>query len=53
MAGEQCVIVAREGSREGRKHFADAVFFGAEGKALAVCKATCIAVDQAVMRGKV
>lgn len=51
MAGEECVIVAWQGSREGRKHFADAVLFGTDGKALAICKATWIAVEHAVMRG--
>jgi hypothetical protein len=50
-AGEKCIVLALETRREGRKHHADGVLFGADGKALAVCKAVWIAVDRAVMRG--
>ena len=51
-AGERCVIVARESSREGRKHHAEAVLFGEDAEAIASCKATWISVDPAVMRGE-
>jgi hypothetical protein len=51
MAGEKCVIVAWQGTVEGRKHFADAVLSGTDGEALAICRATWIAVEHAVMRG--
>jgi hypothetical protein len=50
-AGEQCIIVARETSREGRKHYAEGVLFGEDSQASAICKATWISVDPAVMRG--
>jgi hypothetical protein len=50
-AGERCIIVAREMSREGRKHFAEGVLFGEDSQAIAICKATWISVEPAVMRG--
>jgi hypothetical protein len=50
-ADEKCVVLAQETRREGRKHHADSVLFGADGTPLAVCKAVWIAVDPAVMRG--
>ncbi len=50
-AGEKCIVLAQETRRDGRKHFADGVLFGEDGKALAVCKAVWIVVDPAVMRG--
>ena len=49
--GEKCVVLAQETRREGRKHYADGVLYGEDGKPLAVCKAVWIAVDPAVMRG--
>jgi hypothetical protein len=51
VAGEKCIIVARETAREGRKHFAEGVLFGEDAKAAAICKATWISVDPSVMRG--
>lgn len=51
-AGEKCIIVANETSRDGRKHHSQGVLFGEDGKAIAVCKATWISVDPAVMRGE-
>lgn len=50
-AGEKCIVLAQETRREGRKHHADGVLFGDDGKPLAVCKSVWIAVDPAVMRG--
>lgn len=50
-AGEKCIVLAKETQRDGRKHFAEGVLFGEDGKAVAVCKAVWIAVDPAVMRG--
>ena len=49
--GEECIVVARESSRDGRKHFAEGVLFGADAQAIAVCKATWISVEPSVMRG--
>jgi hypothetical protein len=49
--GEKCIVVAQETARDGRKHFANGALFGEDGAVLAICKATWIAVDSAVMRG--
>jgi hypothetical protein len=50
-AGEKCIVVAHESLREGRKHHSYGVLFGEDAEAIAVCKATWISVDPAVMRG--
>lgn len=51
VAGERCIVTAREVAHEGRKHFAEACLFGADGQALAICNALWIEVDLAVLRG--
>lgn len=48
---ERCVVAARQISCEGRKHFAEAVLFGAEGSLLAECRATWIEVSPEVQKG--
>lgn len=49
--GEHCVVTARLAGREGRKYFADATLFGADGAALAACKAVWIEVDRTIQLG--
>ena len=49
--GEQCVIVARSRAQEGRKFFADAAMFSADGSPLAECHALWIEVSPEVQRG--
>jgi hypothetical protein len=51
-AGEKCVITARLTGREGRKYFACATLFGADGAAIAACKAVWIEVERTVQLGK-
>ena len=50
--GEKCVITARLNGREGRKYLAEATLFGADGAAVAACKAVWIEVERTVQLGK-
>jgi hypothetical protein len=49
--GERCVVTAWRTAREGRKYRAESALLGADGKPLAVCRATWIEVDRDVQRG--
>ena len=49
--GEQCVIVAQRRAHEGRKFFADAAMFLADGSPVAECHALWIEVSPEVQRG--
>lgn len=49
--GEKCVITAALDGREGRKYRADATLFGADGAAIAACKAVWIEVERTVQLG--
>lgn len=49
--GEPCIITARLNDRDGRKFFAEATLFGADGAAIAACKATWIEVARTVQLG--
>jgi hypothetical protein len=50
-AGEKCVVAAWQTGREGRKYRAEAALFGADGAAIAYCKATWIEVGREVQLG--
>ena len=50
-AGEACVITAQLAGHEGRKYLATASLFGADGDAIAACKATWIEVQRDVQLG--
>lgn len=50
--GEKCVIAARLTGREGRKYLACATLFGADGAAIAACKAVWIEVERTVQLGR-
>jgi len=50
-AGERCVVAAQFRGRERRKRFAEALLCGADGAAVASCRATWIDVPAAVQRG--
>lgn len=45
--GEQCIVTAWHTAREGRKYRSEAALLGADGAAIAVCRATWIQVDLA------
>lgn len=49
--GERCVITAWRTDRDGRKHRAEAALLGADGKPIAVCRATWIEVTPEVLVG--
>ncbi len=51
--GESCVVVAHRRDRDGRKFFADAALFAADGTLLAECHALWIEVSREVQRGAV
>jgi hypothetical protein len=50
--GEKCVITAGLSGREGRKYFASATLFGADGGAVAACKAVWIEVERTIQLGR-
>ena len=50
--GEKCVVTARLTGREGRKYLAEAMLFGADGAAIAACKAVWIEVERTVQLGR-
>lgn len=49
--GEACVVTAQLAGHEGRKYLATASLFGADGMAIAACKATWIEVQRDVQLG--
>lgn len=49
--GEKCVVTAWQTAHEGRKYRSEAALFGADGNAIAFCKATWIEVDRDVQLG--
>lgn len=49
--GERCAVTAWQTAHEGRKYRAEAALLGADGKAVAVCRATWIEVDRDVQLG--
>ncbi len=51
--GEACVVTAQLAGHEGRKYLAMASLFGADGTAIAACKATWIEVQRDVQLGAV
>lgn len=50
--GEKCVITARLTDRDGRKYRSDGTLFGADGAAIAACKAVWIEVERTVQLGR-
>ena len=50
-AGEQCIVVAQSRGAEGRKHFADACLYGADGERIASGNAIWISVSAEVLKG--
>ena len=50
---EECSVVTRKVSHEGRKITADAALFDANGETLAMARALWITVDRAVLMGEV